>query len=128
MGYRSISNMIQGHDTTTSGICFTLYLISRHPDVQNKIFAEIQNVFGSKTEKATYRFDYLLVTLPATKFQFSQFHCLDFQKTSRSKVPRTGNQRIVATIPPGPNNRQENRRRTASARWQNCTGQFDIYD
>lgn len=45
----------EGHDTTTSGICFTLYLISRHPDVQNKIFAEIQNVFHSKTEKATYR-------------------------------------------------------------------------
>ncbi|XP_037041330.1 cytochrome P450 4d2-like [Bradysia coprophila] len=45
----------EGHDTTTSGICFTLYLISRHPDVQNKIFAEIQDVFGSKTEKATYR-------------------------------------------------------------------------
>lgn len=45
----------KGHDTTTSGICFTLYLISRHPNVQDKLFTEVQEVFENKNEPATYR-------------------------------------------------------------------------
>lgn len=38
--------MFEGHDTTTSGISFTFYLLSRHPTVQQKVFEEIRAVIG----------------------------------------------------------------------------------
>ncbi|XP_030378385.1 probable cytochrome P450 4d14 [Scaptodrosophila lebanonensis] len=38
--------MFEGHDTTTSGISFTLYLIARHPQVQAQLFQEIREVIG----------------------------------------------------------------------------------
>lgn len=42
--------MFEGHDTTTSGICYILYLLSRHPDVQKKLFQEIRGVIGYDKE------------------------------------------------------------------------------
>lgn len=42
--------MFEGHDTTTSGICYILYLLSRHPDVQKKLFQEIRGVIGDDKE------------------------------------------------------------------------------
>lgn len=48
--------MFEGHDTTTSGICFALYCISRHPKVQQKLFEEIHRVIGDDMSKPiTYR-------------------------------------------------------------------------
>ncbi|KAM7350270.1 uncharacterized protein ACRADG_008885 [Cochliomyia hominivorax] len=38
--------MFEGHDTTTSGISFCLYLLSRHPSVQQRVFEEIVHVLG----------------------------------------------------------------------------------
>ncbi|XP_073838101.1 cytochrome P450 4d8-like [Musca autumnalis] len=38
--------MFEGHDTTTTALSFTLYLVSRHPDVQQRLLDEIYNVFG----------------------------------------------------------------------------------
>jgi cytochrome P450 family 4 len=38
--------MFEGHDTTSSGLTFSLLLIATHNDVQKKIFAEIQNALG----------------------------------------------------------------------------------
>lgn len=35
-----------GHDTTTNAICFTLYEISKSPEVQKKLNEEIQKVIG----------------------------------------------------------------------------------
>ncbi|XP_061400079.1 probable cytochrome P450 4d14 [Musca vetustissima] len=43
--------MFEGHDTTTSGICFTLYLLSRHPEVQQKVLEEIHSVIGEDKDK-----------------------------------------------------------------------------
>lgn len=61
---------MQGHDTTASGICFTLYLLSQHSEVQvgkliiikfrvNKIFClkikvfqELRSIFGNDKEKS----------------------------------------------------------------------------
>lgn len=39
--------MFEGHDTTTSGISFCLYNIAKHPEVQQKVFDEIQEKIGS---------------------------------------------------------------------------------
>ncbi|XP_065366482.1 probable cytochrome P450 4d14 [Calliphora vicina] len=44
--------MFEGHDTTTSGISHTLYLLARHPQVQQKVFEEIQQVIGNDKDKA----------------------------------------------------------------------------
>lgn len=38
--------MFEGHDTTTSGISYTCYLLSRHPEVQQKVFQELRDVIG----------------------------------------------------------------------------------
>ncbi|XP_073836497.1 cytochrome P450 4d8-like [Musca autumnalis] len=38
-----------GHDTTTTALSFTLYLISRHPEVQQRLLDEIYNIFGKNT-------------------------------------------------------------------------------
>lgn len=43
--------MFEGHDTTTAGIAFTLYCISRHADVQEKIFAEIRQICGDDKDE-----------------------------------------------------------------------------
>lgn len=38
--------MFEGHDTTTSAISFCLYILSRHKDIQQKLFEEIRSHFG----------------------------------------------------------------------------------
>lgn len=42
---------LQGHDTTTSAVCFALYNIAKYPEVQDKIVAEIKSLCGSDTTK-----------------------------------------------------------------------------
>lgn len=43
--------MFEGHDTTTSAICFALYLIARHSQVQQKLYKEIVEVLGKNIDK-----------------------------------------------------------------------------
>ena len=43
--------MFEGHDTTTSAICFSLYAISKHPEVERKIYEELQLVLGGREKK-----------------------------------------------------------------------------
>lgn len=43
--------MFEGHDTTTSGISHCLYLLSRHPHIQQKVLQEISDVMGENVEK-----------------------------------------------------------------------------
>nr|AID61409.1 cytochrome P450 [Calliphora stygia] len=43
--------MFEGHDTTTSGISFCLYLLSRHASVQQRVFEEIIEVLGADKDK-----------------------------------------------------------------------------
>ncbi|XP_005180619.2 cytochrome P450 4d8-like [Musca domestica] len=38
--------MFEGHDTTATALSFTLYLLARNPRVQNKVLAEIHQVYG----------------------------------------------------------------------------------
>ena len=50
-----------GHDTTTNAICFTLHLIAKHPEVQDKLNKEIKDVLGEEelTFKSLNEFKYL---------------------------------------------------------------------
>ena len=36
--------MFAGHDTTTSGMCWTLYCLAKHPEHQDKVREEVRNV------------------------------------------------------------------------------------
>lgn len=40
--------MFEGHDTTTSGLSHAIYLLSRHPEAQQKAYKEIRAVMGEK--------------------------------------------------------------------------------
>ncbi|XP_005180618.3 cytochrome P450 4d8 isoform X2 [Musca domestica] len=42
--------MFEGHDTTTSALSFTLHLLARHPQIQNKLLAEIRRVYPDEEE------------------------------------------------------------------------------
>lgn len=55
--YEEVSTfMFTGHDTTTSGIAFTVYLLSLHPDIQKKVYAEQQQIMGDNlTGEATFQ-------------------------------------------------------------------------
>jgi cytochrome P450 family 4 len=48
--------MFEGHDTTTGAICFTVYLLSRYPRVQDKLFEELRHALGENQQTGvTYR-------------------------------------------------------------------------
>lgn len=45
--------MFEGHDTTAAGISWTLYILGSYPDVQEKVFDEIDNIFNGTDRPAT---------------------------------------------------------------------------
>ncbi|XP_046382672.1 cytochrome P450 4C1-like isoform X2 [Ischnura elegans] len=47
--------MFEGHDTTASGISWTIYLLGRHPDIQEEVAREINEVFGQESIKSTQK-------------------------------------------------------------------------
>ncbi|XP_001356361.3 cytochrome P450 4e3 [Drosophila pseudoobscura] len=55
--YEEVSTfMFEGHDTTTSGVAFAGYLLSRHPEAQQKMYQEQCNVMGSELDRdATFQ-------------------------------------------------------------------------
>eukprot|EP01090_Pellita_catalonica_P020993 TRINITY_DN7732_c0_g1_i1.p1 TRINITY_DN7732_c0_g1~~TRINITY_DN7732_c0_g1_i1.p1 ORF type:complete len:388 (-),score=55.74 TRINITY_DN7732_c0_g1_i1:88-1152(-) len=40
--------LFAGHETTSTGLSWTFYLLSKHPDVEKKVVQEIENVFGDR--------------------------------------------------------------------------------
>uniref|UniRef100_A0A1L8E4F5 Putative cytochrome n=2 Tax=Nyssomyia neivai TaxID=330878 RepID=A0A1L8E4F5_9DIPT len=40
--------MFEGHDTTTSGISLTLYHLSQYPDIQEKVFQELNRIYDGE--------------------------------------------------------------------------------
>ncbi|TMW50287.1 hypothetical protein DOY81_004639, partial [Sarcophaga bullata] len=55
--YEEVSTFIfEGHDTTTSGVTFAVYLLSRHLDVQQKVYEEQRKVMeGNLKRDATFQ-------------------------------------------------------------------------
>ncbi|CAH0668855.1 unnamed protein product [Spodoptera exigua] len=43
--------MFEGHDTTTSGISYVLYCLSKRRHIQDKIYEELQTIFGDDMER-----------------------------------------------------------------------------
>ena len=40
--------MFEGHDTTTSGMCWTLYCLAKHPEAQEKVREEVRSVLQGR--------------------------------------------------------------------------------
>lgn len=57
--------MFAGHDTTTSGIAFTLFCLAKHPRVQANVLKEIHEVMGEDK------------TTPMTLHMLNDLHYLD---------------------------------------------------
>jgi cytochrome P450 family 4 subfamily V len=47
--------MFEGHDTTAAALNFFCYLVGCHPDIQAKIHAEIDTIFGGKLSSSIPR-------------------------------------------------------------------------
>ncbi|CAL4114378.1 unnamed protein product, partial [Meganyctiphanes norvegica] len=45
--------MFEGHDTTTASLNFTLYLLGLHPDIQEKVHKELEEIFGDSNRAIT---------------------------------------------------------------------------
>jgi cytochrome P450 family 4 len=45
--------MFAGHDTTTSAISFTLYNLAKYPEIQEKVYEEVTQVFNDNNSKTT---------------------------------------------------------------------------
>nr|CAD7409335.1 unnamed protein product [Timema poppensis] len=44
----------KGHDTTSAGISWALYLLGRNPHVQDRVVEELQGIFGDSDRPATF--------------------------------------------------------------------------
>uniref|UniRef100_A0A0A9WEL4 Cytochrome P450 4c3 n=1 Tax=Lygus hesperus TaxID=30085 RepID=A0A0A9WEL4_LYGHE len=38
--------MFEGHDTTSAALCWTLFLLGSHPEIQDQAYQELRNIFG----------------------------------------------------------------------------------
>ncbi|KAK9744649.1 Cytochrome P450 [Popillia japonica] len=45
--------MFEGHDTTTAGMCWTLFLLGNNADIQEKVYQEVRNVLQNKSTPST---------------------------------------------------------------------------
>lgn len=48
------SSFLQGHDTTSSAISFTIYLLSQNSEVQRKAFEEVLEFDGREVQTMPY--------------------------------------------------------------------------
>lgn len=46
--------IILGHDTTTAGISWTIFLLGLHPEIQDKVHAELDSIFHGSDRKVTF--------------------------------------------------------------------------
>lgn len=43
--------MFEGHDTTTAGICWALYLLGHNPKIQEDVYEELKNIFSDDPDR-----------------------------------------------------------------------------
>lgn len=55
-----LTNFLAGHETTANALCWTLYLLSQHPEVERKLHEEIDRVAGNKPITPTDFKNYLI--------------------------------------------------------------------
>ena len=48
----ALTLLLAGHETTANALTFLLWLVARHPEVQERIFTEVQAVCGNRTPEA----------------------------------------------------------------------------
>ncbi|RXG57809.1 hypothetical protein Avbf_02579 [Armadillidium vulgare] len=46
--------MFEGHDTTAAGINWTIYLLGRNPEIQEKVYKELESIFEKSERPASY--------------------------------------------------------------------------
>ncbi|KAB7505396.1 hypothetical protein Anas_02225 [Armadillidium nasatum] len=46
--------MFEGHDTTAAGINWTIYLLGRYPEIQEKVYKELESIFRKSERPASY--------------------------------------------------------------------------
>ncbi|TMW51300.1 hypothetical protein DOY81_003619, partial [Sarcophaga bullata] len=90
--------MFEGHDTTTSGISFCLYLLARHAEVQQRAFNEVVEVLGNDREKPVTMRDlqdlkYLEAVIKESLRMYPPVPMIGRQITEDTKI---GNQTIPA--------------------------------
>nr|AVL92870.1 CYP450 [Locusta migratoria] len=44
--------MFEGHDTTSVGMAWAMFLLGNHPDVQEKAYSELIDIFGEDTQRS----------------------------------------------------------------------------
>ena len=42
------TNAFQGHDTTSAGVAWSIFLLGHHPDIQKRVQEEVDNVLGNR--------------------------------------------------------------------------------
>ncbi|KAI4468357.1 cytochrome p450 family 4 [Holotrichia oblita] len=41
--------LFEGHDTTTASICWTIFLLGLHPEIQERVYNEVSEILGEKS-------------------------------------------------------------------------------
>ncbi|GJQ72806.1 hypothetical protein Trydic_g1456 [Trypoxylus dichotomus] len=47
--------MFEGHDTTTAAMCWTLFLLGNHPEIQQKVCEEVSTILQNKSTPTTLK-------------------------------------------------------------------------
>jgi cytochrome P450 family 4 len=51
--------LIQGHDTTTSAITFTLFNLAKYQEIQQRVFAECEEILGNNSSHTMHELNQL---------------------------------------------------------------------
>ena len=66
--------MFEGHDTTANGLLWTLYCIANNPDVEQRVFEEVDQILGNSSFPSDYehlkKFTYLSCVIKEVLFLF----------------------------------------------------------
>lgn len=50
-----IISLFKGHDTTTAGLAWTIFLLGLHPEIQDKVHNELDSIFLGSDRKVTLK-------------------------------------------------------------------------